>query len=190
MTITAIYQHIGGHCIRTRFVAYQGHETGHSNWALNTQTGHSSDDSKQCPVSGNSAQLVRSFSQTGHCPDPHKQADAEASVPSSVQFLQHVDTTRAHINLTTTRAQETAQPENTALPGTTTPPTTEHANEPQTFAASQRTQEPRRWRIWRRRAGGSYPWLMQRVDIPDCGIGGFSTWRAAINWVAATEGIS
>lgn len=30
------------------------------NWALNSQTGHSSDDSKQCPVCGDSAQLVPS----------------------------------------------------------------------------------------------------------------------------------
>lgn len=53
-------------------------------------------------------------------------------------------------------------------------------NEPQTFAAPQRTQEPRRWRIWRRRAGGSYPWLTQRSDAPGCGVVGFHTWRAAI----------
>lgn len=70
-------------------------------------------------------------------------------MPSSAQFLQHVDTTRAHINLTTTRAQETAQPKNTALPGTATPADSDNANGPQTFDASRHTQGQRRWHVIR-----------------------------------------
>lgn len=122
------------------------------NWSPGQATGHpTTQDTHRNggPVFATGDQLGNSFSETGHPLHPHKQADPTARVTLGDQFLQHVDITRAHINLTTTRAQETAQQENWSPRVTRPTPTTEHANEPRTFARSERAQEPPRWRVYR-----------------------------------------
>ncbi|KAB1647490.1 hypothetical protein F8O06_02820 [Pseudoclavibacter sp. CFCC 14310] len=136
------------------------------NWSPGQATGHPATQQTHRnggPVFSLGDQLGNSFSETGHPLHPHKQADPTARVTLGDQFLQHVGTTRAHINLTTTRAQETAQQENRSPRVTRPTPATEHANEPRTFAQSERAQERRRWRVDK----GMHFWFASEPIGPD-----------------------